>query len=520
MATTQKSSGKTNRRIQTVAIANRGEVAVRVIHACRELGIRTVLLHSEADIGTRAYRMADTRVCIGPAPTAESYLHIERNIKGALAAGADAIHPGFGFLSENADFAKAVIDAGMIFVGPKPESILAVGDKIAAKKTVSAARAPSVPGYMGEDQRIETLVEEAARIGFPVIVKAAAGGGGRGMKVIRSRSEAPELIASAQREGLAAFGSAVVFLEKYLDRAKHIEFQIFGDSFGEVSYLFERECSVQRRHQKIIEEALSPSLTPELRRAMGETAVRLAQSGNYEGAGTVEFLLQDGEFYFLEMNTRLQVEHPVTEMVLGVDLVKAQILNAAREFQVWPQESLKAHGHSIECRVYAENPYAGGIPSTGKLLGMEWPEGPGRRFETGFEAGDEITPFYDPMIAKVIVWDETRLRAIKKMKQTLRDSLVLGVHTNIPFVISMLSHPEFVDGSMTTQFVGRHYTQENGIGLEARERTDLELAFEKAAGKVSLTGGVAAAGSTLGSAHTTPLQIVNSPWLGERWRNV
>ena len=495
MATNVKSSGKTVRRIQTVAIANRGEVAVRVIHACRELGIRTVLLHSEADIGTRAYRMSDARVCIGPAPTAESYLHIERNINGALAAGADAIHPGFGFLSENAAFAKAVIDAGMLFIGPKPESILAVGE------------------------RIETLVEEATRIGFPVIVKAAAGGGGRGMKVIHSRAEAPELIASAQREGLAAFGSATVFLEKYLNRAKHIEFQIFGDSFGEVSYLFERECSVQRRHQKIIEEALSPSLTPELRRAMGETAVRLAKSANYEGAGTVEFLLQDGEFYFLEMNTRLQVEHPVTEMVLGVDLVKAQILNAAREFQVWPQESLKAHGHSIECRVYAENPYAGGIPSTGKLLGMEWPEGPGRRFETGFEAGDEITPFYDPMIAKVIVWDETRLRAIKKMKQTLRDSLVLGVHTNIPFVISMLSHPEFVDGSMTTQFVGRHFTQENGIGLAARERSELELLFEKQA----LGGGVAGTGSTQpGVAPTSALQIVNSPWWNQTgsWRIV
>lgn len=509
-------SGVPVKRIQTVAIANRGEVAVRIIHACRELGIRTVLLHSEADVGTRAYRMADSHVCIGPAATAESYLSIQNNITGALAGGAQAVHPGFGFLSENADFAQAVNQAGMIFIGPKPASIRAVGDKISAKKTVAAAKAPSVPGYMGDDQRIETLVEEATRIGFPVIVKAAAGGGGRGMKVIRSKAEAPEQIASAKREGAAAFGSSIVFLEKYLDRAKHIEFQIFGDSFGEVSYLFERECSVQRRHQKIIEEALSPSLTADLRRAMGEAAVRLAQSANYEGAGTVEFLLQDGEFYFLEMNTRLQVEHPVTEMVLGVDLVKAQILNAAREFRVWPQESLVAHGHSIECRVYAENPYMGGIPSTGKLLGVEWPEGPGRRFETGFEAGDEITPFYDPMIAKVIVWDESRLRAIKKMNTTLAQSLVLGVHTNIPFVMAMLSHPEFVDGSMTTQFVGKYFNQESGIGLAPRARTELEMQFEKLALDSAFIGNDSSAALSANSY----LSALQKPWLGDAWRNV
>ena len=491
------------RRIRTVAIANRGEVAVRIIHACRELGIRTVLLHSEVDVATLAYRLADGRVCIGPAATAESYLSIDRTVTGALAGGADAIHPGFGFLSENAAFAQAVIDAGLIFIGPKPESILAVGDKIAAKKTITHANAPSVPGYMGEDQRIETLVDEAAKIGFPVIVKAAAGGGGRGMKVIRSRDEAVDQIASAQREGKAAFGSSIVFLEKYLDCAKHIEFQIFGDCTGEVSYLLERECSVQRRHQKILEEALSPSLTPELRKAMGETAVRLAQSADYQGAGTVEFLLQDGNFYFLEMNTRLQVEHTVTEMVLGVDLVKAQILNAAREFSVWPQESLIARGHAIEARIYAENPYLGGIPSTGKLLGVEWPYGPGRRFETGFEAGDDVTSHYDSMIAKVIVWDETRLRSIKKLRQTLSECLILGVHTNIPFVKEMISHPEFIDGSMTTQFVGRHFAD----GLAPRERTPFEIEFEKIAAPGAATSGDAAP--------------AGSAWLNDKpWSNV
>jgi acetyl/propionyl-CoA carboxylase alpha subunit len=501
--------GEVVRRIQSVAIANRGEVAVRIIHACRELGIRTVLLHSEADVGTRAYRLADTRMCIGPSATAESYLSIERCVTGALAGKADAVHPGFGFLSENADFAQAVIDAGLIFIGPKPESIRAVGDKIAAKKTIAKANAPSVPGYMGEDQRVETLVNEASRIGFPVIVKAAAGGGGRGMKVIRSRDEAVDQIASAQREGLAAFGSSTVFLEKYLDHAKHIEFQIFGDSGGEVSYLFERECTVQRRHQKIIEEALSPVLTPELRRAMGETAVRLAQSADYQGAGTVEFLLQDGNFYFLEMNTRLQVEHCVTEMVLGVDLVKAQILNSAHEFRVWPQESLVAHGHAIEARIYAENPYAGGIPSTGKILGMEWPEGPGRRFETGIEAGDEVTSYYDSMIAKVIVWDETRLRAIKKLKTTLAECLVLGVHTNIPLVREMISHREFIEGNMTTQFVGQHFPD----GLPPRNRTEVELEFEKLA-----SPGVSGAAPALGP---TQASTDSSLWYsGRSWSNV
>ncbi|HRK07898.1 MAG TPA: biotin carboxylase N-terminal domain-containing protein [Pseudobdellovibrionaceae bacterium] len=499
-----------DRRIQKLAIANRGEVAVRIIHACRELGIRSVLLHSEADQATRAWRMADERVCIGPAASAESYLNVEACVRGARAGGADAVHPGFGFLSENAGFARAVIDAGMIWVGPPADAIEAAGDKISAKKLVADAQAPTVPGYMGEDQRIDTLVEEAARIGFPVIVKAAAGGGGRGMKVIRSRAEAPELIASAQREGQAAFGSPVVFLEKYLDRAKHIEVQVFGDFTGQVSYLMERECSVQRRHQKIIEEALSPSLTPELRRAMGEAAVRLAEKANYESAGTVEFLLQDEKFYFLEMNTRLQVEHPVTEMVLGVDLVKAQILNAARAFQVWPQESLVARGHAIECRIYAEDAYAGGLPSTGRLLGTHWPEGPGRRFEVGVEAGDEVTPFYDPMIAKVIVWDESRLRAIRKMQSVLTESVVMGVETNIPFLKEMLAHPEFTEGRMTTQFVGQHFPE--GLASadhQARRHNELTRAFASFA-KTKISRG-ATTGSPMGSEDPTRA-VWSSPW--------
>jgi acetyl-CoA carboxylase biotin carboxylase subunit len=503
-------------KIDKLAIANRGEVAVRIIHACRELGIKTVLLHSEADVGTRAYRMADEKVCVGPAPTVESYLRIDRNVEAALGAGAQAVHPGFGFLSENADFAQACVDAGLIFVGPKAETIRALGDKISAKHLIERAQVPTVPGYMGDDQRLEILVEKAAQIGFPVIVKAAAGGGGRGMKVIRSREEASELIASAQREAQSAFGSSTVFLEKYLDKAKHIEFQIFGDASGRCVHLFERECTVQRRHQKIIEEALSPSLTPELRTAMAKAAVGLAEKAGYQGAGTVEFLLQDGKFYFLEMNTRLQVEHPVTEMVLGVDLVKAQILTAAGEFKIWNQHDLSPRGHSIECRVYAEDPYNRGLPSTGRLVGLHWPEGPGRRFEVGFESGDEVTAFYDPMIAKIIVWDEDRPRAIRKMLQVIDESIIFGVRGNLPYLKAILEHPEFVSGSMTTQFIQTHFPE----GLQPRALTPMERAFASLALPHAMSGLSSGSGATrAGLAVATVDHALAAPWLGA-WRNI
>ena len=444
---------------KTVAIANRGEVAVRILRACEELGLKTVLLHSEPDQQSRAFRLADKTICIGPAPTNESYLNIQANVEGALAGGADLVHPGFGFLSENAEFAEACAKKGLKFIGPSPKSMSLLGDKVHCKELAKKLGLPLVPGYEGEDQSTETLILRAEEIGFPVIVKAAAGGGGRGMKILNSASEARELIESAQREAKAAFGSEKVFLEKYLNQAKHIEFQIFGDSTGRVIHLFDRECSVQRRHQKIVEEALSPSLTPELRRKMGEAAVQIAQAAHYQGAGTVEFLLQDGKFYLLEVNTRLQVEHPVTELVMGVDLVKAQILTALGEPAFDDRQAIAPRGHSIECRVYAENPYQGGVPSTGKLGKVIFPEGPGRRFEFGFEEGDEITSFYDPMIAKVIVWDETRTRAIQKMIRVLRDSIIFGVHTNIPYLIEILSHPEFIQGTMTTRFIEKNFSQ-------------------------------------------------------------
>lgn len=446
-------------KFNRIAIANRGEVAVRIIKACEELGIETVLLHSEADIQSRAYRMATKTMCIGPAPTSESYLNIQANINGAIAGGAQAIHPGFGFLSENADFAEAVVKAGLVFIGPSAESIRALGDKVHCKELAKKAGLPLVPGYEGENQEVSHLSDQAAKIGYPVLVKAAAGGGGRGMKLIRTAAEAKEQIESAQREAQSAFGSPKVFLEKYLDHAKHIEFQVFGDSSGQVLHFFDRECSVQRRHQKIIEEATSPSLTEELRRKMGEAAVAIATAGKYKGAGTVEFLLQDGEFYLLEVNTRLQVEHPVTEEVLGIDLVKMQILTAQGEYLHDPKAMRVPRGHSIECRIYAEDPYLGGVPSTGLLGTTLWPEGPGRRFEYGFESGDTITPYYDPMIAKVIVRDESRPRAIQKMIRVLKDSVVFGVRTNIPYLIEILGHKEFVMGSMTTRFIENHFSE-------------------------------------------------------------
>lgn len=446
------------RKIEKVAIANRGEVAVRILRACQELGIETVLLHSTVDRNTLAYRLADETVCIGEAPSSVSYLNIAANIEGAKAAGADAIHPGFGFLSENPDFAEACDDAGLVFIGPTAKNIRLFGDKVSAKNHVEKSGGPVIPGYQGEDQSIDRLLKECDRIGYPVICKAAAGGGGRGLKVIRDRAQAAELMASAQREGQSAFGSSKVFLEKYLDNAKHIEVQIFGDYSGRVHSLLERECSVQRRHQKIIEEALSPYLDEELRAKMSFAARDLAERAGYLGAGTVEFLLQDGQFFFMEMNTRLQVEHPVTEMVVGVDLVKAQLMTAMGQALNWPTE-FTPRGHSIECRIYAEDPYQGGIPSTGRLLAAEWPQGAGRRFEVGFEPGDEITSFYDSMIAKVIVWDESRLRAVQKMKRTLAETVIFGLRTNIPLLQEILSHQDFLSGKMTTRFFETHFSK-------------------------------------------------------------
>ena len=466
--------------IKKLAIANRGEVAVRIIQACQELGIESVLLHSKADRATRAYRMSDHQVCIGDSEVGESYLSIEKNVEAAVASGAQALHPGFGFLSENGDFAQALLDHKIAFVGPSPEVIRKMGDKVEAKRIIEGAKIPSVPGYKGEDQSLGKLKAEAKKIGYPVIVKAAAGGGGRGMKVITREDMAPEMIEAAKREGLMAFGNDRVFLEKYLDQAKHIEVQIFGDFKGQVVHLFDRECSVQRRHQKIVEEAVTGSLSSSLREQITGAAVKLAQSVGYVGAGTVEFLVQDQQFYFLEMNTRLQVEHPVTELVLGVDLVKAQILNQMNRFSVWDQSTLRPRGHAIECRLYAEDPFTVGIPSTGFLGFQHWPHGPGRRFDSAYDPGDEVTPFYDSMMAKVIVWDENRPRAIEKMLKTLNETVLFGVKTNIPLLKQILSHPEFRAGTFNTQFIHRFFS-EGAKPLEEREMMEElgELCLQK-----------------------------------------
>lgn len=456
------------RDLQKIAIANRGEVAVRIIHACKELGYHTVLLHSEADFGTLAYRVADERICIGGSSPSESYLDIEKNINAALASGAEAIHPGFGFLSENPNFAKACEENNILFIGPKADMIEAMGDKVRAKQIIKKVGLPTIPGYSGEDQSEDRLALEAEKIGFPVIVKAAFGGGGRGMKIVSDKSEIREKIASAKRESQSAFGSDKVFIEKYLDRAKHIEVQVFGDLLGNVIHLYERECSIQRRHQKIIEEAQSSSLTEALRKEICDAAVMLAHEVKYLGAGTVEFLVQDEKYYFMEMNTRLQVEHPVTEMVMGVDLVKAQLQIINGEMALWEQEDIKPRGHAIECRICAEDPESVGVPSLGKLGFQKWPEGPGVRVDYGFESGDEITSNYDSMMAKIIVWDETRPRAIRKMLKALDETIIFGLKTNIPFLKSILIHPEFINSEMTTGFIAKNFP----LGLKKIDPSD------------------------------------------------
>ena len=477
-------------KFQKVAINNRGEVAVRIIHACQELGLSSVLLHSEADRETLACRLADECVLLpGNTPT-ETYLNIDQVIEACRKSGAQALHPGFGFLSENHHFVYRLEQEGIVFIGPNAQSMQQLGDKIECKKLAEKVGVPLIPGYQGEEQSSERLAAIARDMGLPVLVKAAAGGGGRGMKLITHAESAVEMIESAQREAQSAFGDAKVFLEKYLDRAKHVEVQIFVDSQGHVTHLFERECSVQRRHQKIIEEAPAAFLPPELGQRIYEAAKRLVAQTSYRGAATVEFLVQDGTFYLLEVNTRLQVEHPVTEEVIGIDLVKAQLLTAAGEYVLPQEQVLPPRGHAIECRIYAENPFAGGLPSTGRVGLIHWPYGPRRRFESGIESGDMVTAFYDPMLAKVIVWDETRQRAIEKMHWTLRNCVVLGVHTNIPYLLKILEHPEFQAHRHTTRFIEQYmheplkapeWTTDQKIMIEELKRQSLR-SFETLSG--------------------------------------
>ena len=444
-----------------ILIANRGEIACRVIKTARRMGIRTVAVYSEADAGARHVRLADEAVLIGPAPAGESYLVAERIVAAALSSGAQAVHPGYGFLSENAGFAQACHAAGLVFIGPPVAAIRAMGSKSAAKTLMAAAGVPLVPGYHGEEQDPAFLAGEAGRIGYPLLIKASAGGGGKGMRIVDGPGQFADALASCQREARASFGSDQVLLERYLARPRHIEVQVFGDSLGEVIHLFERDCSVQRRHQKVLEEAPAPGMSAERRAQLGRAAVAAARAVGYVGAGTVEFIAEQdfatgGNFYFMEMNTRLQVEHPVTEMITGLDLVEWQLRVAADEPLPLAQEQLSIRGHAIEARIYAEDPDRGFLPSTGRLAHLAPPEASLHvRIDSGVEQGDEIGPHYDPMISKLIVWDESRDKALARMLQALAQYRVVGVANNVDFLSRLVACPAFASADLDTGLIER-----------------------------------------------------------------
>ncbi|WP_426271193.1 biotin carboxylase N-terminal domain-containing protein [Dyella kyungheensis] len=443
---------------ERVLIANRGEIACRVIRSCRRLGIHTIAVYSQADANAQHVRLADEAWPIGgPRPT-ESYLRGEAILEVARKSGAQAIHPGYGFLSENTAFARACADAGIVFIGPRPESIDAMGSKAAAKALMEQHRVPLVPGYHGEDQAAEVLADQARRTGFPLMIKAAAGGGGKGMRIVRGEAEFADALASAQREAASSFGDTRVILERYVEHPRHIEFQVFGDTHGNIIHLNERECSAQRRYQKVLEETPSPFLDDARRSAMGAAAVAAAKAVNYVGAGTVEFIVaQDGEFFFMEMNTRLQVEHPVTEETLGLDLVEWQLRIAAGQPLTLAQEQVKAHGHAIEVRLYAEDPDQNFLPGSGKLVKLRLPA-PSRhvRLDGGVIEGDTVTIFYDPMIAKLIVWDVDRPQALQRLRDALLASEIVGPKSNIAFLERLSRHPVVVEGRIDTGYLDRH----------------------------------------------------------------
>jgi len=441
---------------QKVLVANRGEIALRVIRACKELGVATVAVYSEADRECLHVRFADDDVCIGRAPGRDSYLNIPRLIAAAEITGADAIHPGYGFLAENPEFAEKVGASNITFIGPTPDQIRQMGDKATARKIAQKLKVPTVPGSPGPVESPDDGLKIAAKIGFPVIIKAAAGGGGKGMRVANDAEQFTQAFNLATQEALAAFGSGQVYLEKYLARPRHIEIQIMGDTHGKVMHLCERDCSVQRRHQKLIEEAPSPALDQTLREDIGDAAVKLAESIGYVGAGTIEFLLdEDGSFYFMEMNTRIQVEHPVTEMCTNFDLVKEQIRVAAGEPLSFVMNGNRLRGHAIECRVNAEDPARNFQPSPGLITAYHPPGGPGVRVDTHIYAGYTVPPYYDSLLAKVIVHGNTRAEALARMRQALDSFIIEGVTTTIPFLGRVMRHPDFIEGKVDTKFLER-----------------------------------------------------------------
>jgi acetyl-CoA carboxylase, biotin carboxylase subunit len=486
-------------------IANRGEIAVRIQRACRELGIKTVAVYSESDRYAMHVRYADEAYLLGPSPARESYLRGDKIIDIARKCGADAIHPGYGFLAERADFAEACSDAGLVFIGPRPSAIAAMGDKAIARATVAKAGVGIVPGTEGIGPlQDDELLSLAPKIGFPLLIKASAGGGGKGMREIRNVEEMPELLQSARREAESAFGDGNIYLEKSIDGARHIEFQIMADQYGDVIHLGERECSIQRRHQKLIEESPSPLLADneDLRKRMGAVAVQAARAVDYANAGTIEFLVdKDLNFYFLEMNTRLQVEHPVTESVTGIDIVSEQIRVANGRHLSRRQEDVQSRGAAIECRINAEDPYNEFLPSTGRISLIQLPTGPGVRIDTGMFVGFEVTTFYDPLISKLVTWGETRPQAIVRMRRALEEYRIVGVRTNISFHQAMMSTYPFIAGKYDTRFVEEQFPR-----IDEAENRELYLDI------AALMASLVAHGQIEQRSHVNPSPTQRSNW--------
>ncbi len=441
---------------ERVLIANRGEIAVRIIKACQELGVHSIAIHSDVDAEAPHVLLADEAHSLGGTTPLESYLDTEKILGIAKETGTQAIHPGYGFVSENAAFAKAVEDAGMTFIGPPSNAIESMGSKIEAKTIMEKAGVPVIPGYHGKEQKVDQLVARAEDVGYPLMVKASAGGGGKGMRIVRTEDELVDALEGARRESESAFGDGTLFLERYLENPRHIEIQVLADNHGRTIHLFERECSIQRRHQKIVEETPSVVLTDETRAAMGDAAVKAAEAVGYRNAGTVEFMWEDGEYYFLEMNTRLQVEHAITEEVTGIDIVKWQLRIASGDKLTIDTETVKQTGHAIECRIYAEDPGQDFIPSSGVIQMLKLPDGLRVRHDSGIETGSEVSSYYDPMIAKLIVSGEDRDDAIRKMCWALNNYVAIGIKTNIPFLKAILEHPAFVDGDTTNRFIEKY----------------------------------------------------------------
>lgn len=443
--------------IKKILIANRGEIAVRIINACKEMSIPTVAVFSTVDRNALHVQMANEAYCIGNPPPLESYLNMDKIIQIAHDSGVDAIHPGYGFLAENPDFCERCEKEGIVFIGPNLKALRLVGDKVASRQTMTQAKIPIIPGMMKSSREVKGFKESAEKIGYPVMIKASAGGGGKGMRIIHSPDDLEKGIEAGMREAKSAFGDESVYLEKYIENPRHVEFQVLADNYGNVVHLCERECSIQRRHQKIVEETPSCALDDKLRERMGEVAKQVIRVSGYNNAGTVEFLLdQNKNFYFLEVNARLQVEHPITELVTGVDLVKQQIKIASGEKLTFTQKDIQQRGHAIECRIYAEDPENNFFPSSGKILLMKEPQGPGIRHDCGIYSGFEVSVYYDPILSKVITWGETREDARKRMILALSNYVILGIKTPIEFLGSIMNHPEFINGNTQTNFIEKN----------------------------------------------------------------